>query len=160
MRFSDTFNLKGGGRRVKGVHSGQPSAVSDQPKALPCPAAGRALPLGGALRLHGLPEYPERRRDPTSVRGPRREGPARERGSRGEMGSFPKGCKWFHFVRVGLRKWLRLVFLLAGLSAFRTPRPRVAQRAPHGAPPGLDSVSTGDQLLDLLAIRWKPSPSR
>src|ERR1039458_7919145 len=33
MRFSDTFNLKGGGRRVKGVHSGQPSAVSRQRSA-------------------------------------------------------------------------------------------------------------------------------
>src|ERR1035441_772123 len=127
MRFSDIFNLKGGGRRVKGVHSGQLSAVSYQPKVPPCPAAGRARPLGGALRLPGLPEYPERRRDPTSVRGPRREGPARERGSRGEMGSFPKGCKWFHFVRVGLRKWLRLVILPAGLSPFRT-------RGPEGAP--------------------------
>src|ERR1035441_10679861 len=38
----------------------------------------------------------------------------RGRGSSGELGSFRKGYKWFHFVRVGPRKWLRLVILPAG----------------------------------------------
>src|ERR1039457_4705392 len=99
--------------------------------------------LGGALRLRGLPEHPERRRDPIPVQRPRREGPARGRGLRGETGSFRRGYKWFQFVRVGPLKWLRLVILPAGLSAVRIPRPRVAQRAPRGVPPGPDSAGTG-----------------
>src|ERR1017187_10070284 len=36
-------------------------------------------------------------------------------GLREELGSFPKGHKWLYFVRVGPRKWLRLVILPSGL---------------------------------------------
>src|ERR1019366_3263071 len=100
---------------------------------------GTGAPLGGAFRLPGLPGHPVRRRDSSSVRGLRREGPARGRGLQAEMGSFRQGYKWVQFVRVGARKWVRLVFLPARPSAYRTPRPRGGSVVPSGP----DSASTG-----------------
>ena len=76
-----------------------------------------------------------------------------EKPAQREMGSFLKGCKWFHFVRVGPRKWVRLVILPAGLGAFRTPRPRVTQRAPRGVPPGPDGgAAFAQQVVAALGM--------
>ena len=41
---------------------------------------------------------------------------------RGEMGSFRKGCKWVHFIRVGPRKWLCSVFLPEGFQPIEETR--------------------------------------
>src|ERR1017187_4852605 len=58
--------------------------------------------LGSALRLPGLPEHPERRRDPIPVRSPRRAGPARERVFRGRRVRFRRGTSGFILFGFGL----------------------------------------------------------